>query len=89
MAIQWRDLFNTGTAMGAAVGQPIVATALVDGTSPDDAGYVMEWWTMLPVSDAITVTPAVFFLSRPLGADTPEGQQLSQLGALVKTTLRF
>ena len=89
VAIQWRDLFNTGTAMGAAVGQPIVATALVDGTSPDDAGYVMEWWTMLPVSDAITVTPAVFFLSRPLGADTPEGQQLSQLGALVKTTLRF
>ena len=89
VAVQWSDLFNTGTAMGAAVGQPIIATALVGGTSPDDAGYVMEWWTMLPVTDAITVTPAVFFLSRPLGADTPEGQQLSQLGALVKTTLRF
>ena len=89
VAVQWSDLFNTGTAMGAAVGQPIIATALVDGTNPDDAGYVMEWWTMLPVTDAITVTPAVFFLSRPLGADTPEGQQLNQLGALVKTTLRF
>ncbi|WP_114993080.1 iron uptake porin [Synechococcus sp. UW179A] len=89
VAVQWSDLFNTGTAMGAAVGQPIIATALVGGKSPDDAGYVMEWWTMLPVSDSITVTPAVFFLSRPLGADTPEGQQLRQLGALVKTTLRF
>ena len=75
--------------MGAAVGQPIFATALVGGTSPDDAGFVMEWWTMLPVTDAITVTPAVFFLSRPLGADTPEDQRLSQFGALVKTTLRF
>lgn len=89
VAIQWSDLFNTGTAMGAAVGQPIFATALVGGTSPDDAGYVMEWWTMLPVTDAITVTPAVFFLRRPLGADTPEDQRLSQFGALVKTTLRF
>ena len=89
VAVQWSDLFNTGTAMGAAVGQPVIATALIDGTNPDDAGYVMEWWTMLPVTDAITVTPALFFLSRPLGADTPEGQQLNQLGALVKTTLRF
>ena len=89
VAIQWSDLFNTGTAMGAAVGQPIIATAVFGGTNPDDAGYVMEWWTMLPVTDAITVTPALFFLSRPLGGDTPEGQQLNQLGALVKTTLRF
>ena len=43
---------------------------------------------MLAVTDAITVTPAVFFLGRPLGADTTEGQRLSQHGALVKTTLR-
>ena len=89
VAVQWDDLFNTGTAMGAAIGQPVFATALVGGASPDDAGYAMEWWTMVPISDAITVTPAVFFLSRPLGADTPAGQQLNQLGALVKTTLRF
>ncbi len=89
LAMQWRDLFSTGTTMGAAVGQPIFATALVGGASPDDAGYVMEWWTMVPMTDSITVTPAVFFLSRPLGADTPEGQQLSQFGALLKTTLRF
>lgn len=89
LAIQWSDLFSTGTAMGAAIGQPIFATALVGGASPDDAGYVMEWWTMVPMTDSITVTPAVFFLSRPLGADTPEGQQLSQFGALLKTTLRF
>ncbi len=49
----------------------------------------MAWWTMLPVTDAITVTPPLFLLNRPLGADTPEGQQLNQLGALVKTPLRF
>ena len=89
LAVQWTDLFNTGTAMGAAVGQPIIATELVGGASPDDDVYVMECWATLAVTDAITITPAVFFLSRPLGADTPEGEQLSQLGALVKTTLRF
>ena len=89
VSVQWDDLFNSATAMGAAIGQPVFATALFGGESPDDAGYAMEWWTMFPVSDAITVTPAVFFLSRPLGADTPAGQQLNQFGALIKTTLRF
>ena len=89
VAVQWKDLFDAGAAMGAAIGQPIFATALIGGESPDDAGYVMEWWTMVPVTDSITVTPALFYLSRPLGADTPDDQQLHQLGALVKTTLRF
>ena len=89
VALQWSDLFDSGTSMGAAIGQPVYATALVGGGSPNDAGYVMEWWTMFPVTDSITVTPAVFYLSRPLGAETPDGQQLDQLGALVKTTFRF
>ena len=89
VALQWSDLFDSGTSMGAAIGQPVFATALVGGGSPNDAGYVMEWWTMFPVTDSITVTPAVFYLSRPLGAETPNGQQLNQLGALVKTTFRF
>lgn len=89
LGVQWNDLFNEGTAMGAAIGQPIFATALVGGESPNDASYVMEWWAKLPITDAITVTPAVFFLSRPLGADTPADKQLRQLGALVKTSLRF
>ena len=89
VALQWSDLFDSGTSMGAAIGQPVFATALVGGGSPNDAGYVMEWWTMFPVTDSITVTPAVFYLSRPLGAETPNSQQLNQLGALVKTTFRF
>jgi hypothetical protein len=41
------------------------------------------------MSDAISITPAVFYLSRPLGQNTPAGESFSQLGALVKTTFRF
>jgi hypothetical protein len=35
------------------------------------------------------VTPALFLLSRPLGGDTKAGESFRQLGALLKTTLRF
>jgi len=35
------------------------------------------------------MTPALFWLSRPLGADTPAGTALAQLGLLLKTTLHF
>ena len=89
VALQWTDWLFEDTSMGLAVGQPIFATALKGGATPDDTGFAMEGWMMVQVSDAISVTPALFYLSRPLGADTPQGTTLSQLGALLKTTLRF
>ena len=42
VSVQWDDLFNSATAVGAAIGQPVSATALFDGESPEDAGYAME-----------------------------------------------
>lgn len=89
VALQWSDWLWEDTSMGMAVGQPIFATALKGGATPDDAGYAMEGWMMVQISDAISVTPALFYLSRPLGADTPQGTSLSQLGVFMKTTLRF
>ena len=41
------------------------------------------------LSDTITVTPALFVLSRPLGANTPSGESFQQLGGLVKTSFSF
>ena len=41
------------------------------------------------MTDSITVTEALFCESRPLGADSREGQQRNQFVALLKTTLRF
>jgi carbohydrate-selective porin OprB len=72
-----------------AFGQAPFATSLVNGDGVNDANWMWEWWYKLQISDAITVTPALFYLSRPLGQNTPQGQSFNQLGALVKTQFRF
>ena len=41
------------------------------------------------LTDNIAVTPALFYLSRPLGGDTPNGQGFNQLGGLIKTSFSF
>jgi hypothetical protein len=41
------------------------------------------------VNDNVAITPALFLLNRPLGADTPAGETFRQSGALLKTTLYF
>jgi hypothetical protein len=89
LSLQWEDVLLQGNAMGGAIGQPIVATALVGGATPNDGSVVAEWWYQARITDAITMTPALFWLSRPLGADTPAGTALAQLGLLLKTTLNF
>ena len=89
VGLQWDDAFLKGNALGMAVGQPIFATALADGQAPQDGTFAWEWWYKLQVSDAISVTPALFHLSRPLEQDTTPGTTFRQLGGLVKTTFRF
>jgi hypothetical protein len=71
------------------VGQPIFATSLYGGGTPRDSNFAWEWWYKVQVSDNLAVTPALFLLSRPLGAKTPAGESFGQLGALLKTTLHF
>jgi hypothetical protein len=53
-----------------------------------DGQYAWEWWYMFQVTDNISVTPALFYLSRPLGAAT-QGESFNQFGGLVKTTFKF
>jgi carbohydrate-selective porin OprB len=67
----------------------VFATALNDGVTPNDGNYVWEWWYKIQVTDNITVTPALIYLSRPFGQVTPAGESFSQFGGLVKTTFRF
>jgi carbohydrate-selective porin OprB len=50
---------------------------------------VREWSYKVQVTDHIAVTPALFYLSRPLGGDTPEGRSFNQLWGLIKTSFRF
>ncbi|KEF42139.1 MAG: hypothetical protein ER33_07190 [Cyanobium sp. CACIAM 14] len=89
VGLQWNDAFVKGNALGMAVGQPSFATALTGGQTPQDGTFAWEWWYKLQLSDHISVTPALFYLSRPLGQDTAPGTSLRQLGGLVKTSFHF
>ena len=69
-----------------------------------DGNYAWEWWYKFQVTDNISVTPALFYLSRPLGQGTaalsggfgPSGDPVgdrddtfSNFGGLIKTTFKF
>jgi hypothetical protein len=89
VGLQWTDVFKKGNDFGFAVAQPVFATALNDGVTPNDGNYVWEWWYKFQVTDNISITPALIYLSRPFGQVTPTGESFSQFGGLVKTTFRF
>jgi len=82
IGLEWTDVLVDGNSVGMGVGQPVIAGTI-------DDGMVWEWWTSWPVSDTISVTPALFLLTRPLGEATPSQRTVQQLGALVKTSFRF
>ena len=89
LALQWKDALAKGNALGLAVGSPVYATGLSGDVTPNDGNTVMEAWYKFQLTDQISLTPALFYLSRPLGQLTPAGQTLNQLGALLKTSFRF
>ena len=89
VGLQWTDVFQKGNDFGLAVAQPVFATALTGGVTPNDGNYVWEWWYKFQVTYNISITPALIYLSRPLGQVTPAGESLSQFGGLVKTSFSF
>jgi hypothetical protein len=100
VGLQWADAFIKGNALGMAVGQPTFVTniessaELSDGTvissNTNDGNYAWEWWYKFQVTDNISVTPAIFYLSAPLGQIQKEnGQSFNNFGGLVKTTFKF
>jgi len=89
VGLQWNDALVSGNAFGMAVGQPVLATALAAGQVPNDGNYTWEWWYRMRLNDALSLTPGLFYLSRPLGSTTPAGQTFSQLAGVLRLTLRF
>ena len=95
-------MFLKGNNAGMAVGQQGFVTSLglsgddVDGVSSStaedrftrDGQYAWEFWYQFQVTDNISVTPALFYLSRPLGSVT-QGDSFNQFGGLVKTSFKF
>jgi hypothetical protein len=104
VGLQWNDVLWGGNSLGMAVGQPTFATSLSRGSDKDlstfinDGNYAWEWWYKFQVTDNISVTPSIFWLSRPLGALTntlnldgsvDRSNTFGVFGGLVQTTFRF
>jgi hypothetical protein len=102
VGLQWDDALIKGNAFGMALGQtPFVTqlpTALRNtagyGSNPNDGNYAWEWWYKFQVTDNISVTPALFYLSQAAGqigkGDSTTGlQNFNNFGGLIKTTFKF
>jgi len=104
VGLQWSDVLWGGNTLGMAVGQPTFATSLSRGSDKElstfvnDGNYAWEWWYKFQVTDNISVTPSIFWLSRPLGVLTntlntdgtvDRSNSFGVLGGLVQTTFRF
>ncbi len=105
VGLQWEDVLLRGNALGMAVGQPTFATGLACGDVreelcdgfADDGNVAWEWWYKWQVSDNISITPALFYLSRPLGQGASNyavdgasrDGDLSLFGGLVQATFTF
>jgi len=100
VGLQWDDALIPGNTLGMAVGQPTFVTHLPGtltlpdglqvGPGANDGSYVWEAWYRFQISDQISVTPAVFYLSAPLGQlPKGDGRSFDNLGALIKTSFRF
>ena len=92
VGLTWTDVFLEGNALGYAVGQPQFVFDVERG-DVDDAGYAMELWYSIQVTDNIQITPAVYWLSRPFGDDTRnvngDYKSLGVVGGLIQTTFKF
>jgi len=86
---QWNDAFAKGNSAGFALGQGVMATALRNGSTPIDSNYAFEWFYRFRVSDNITVTPAIFYLSNPNGQQATGTNAFNNTGFLVQTQFRF
>ena len=100
--LKWTDVFLKGNELGMAVGQAPFITSFGGnngikdqlGNTPSDQNVISELWYKFQVTDNISVTPAVFYISNPLGQQqrflaAGGSSGLNNFGALVKTTFKF
>ena len=107
VGLQWNDAFVKGNAAGMAFGQTAMVSKMTGALqstingfvganygAPVDGNWAWEWWYKFQVTDNISVTPAIFYLSQPTGMVTVnQGNggygNLGAFGYLVKTTFKF
>ena len=98
VGLQWKDAFARGNYLGIAIGQPnYIAQAIGINQQTlyfSDGQYAMEAWYTFQLTDRISVTPSIFYLSNPYGDlsttfASGSGSPFSVIGAVLKTTLKF
>ncbi len=102
VGLNWKDAFMRGNRLGFAAGQPQFVTG-VKGQGKngqkyaDDGNYAFELYYDFQVTDNITLTPALFYLSRPFGERTGDSGKyggkgadtFNTFGGLLLTTFKF
>ena len=86
VGLQWKDLFAKGNSAGFAVGSPLYVTSSSTGDQENAPGYMYELFYRFRVSDNISVTPAVFWISKNYN-DGNAGEDT--YGGVIQTTFRF
>jgi len=92
VGLQWTDVFIKGNAAGMAVGQATFVTDTGDSDfDANDSNYAWEFWYKFQVTDNISVTPALYYLSNPLGQAQRVGTNdgFNNFGGFLKTTFKF
>ena len=91
VGLEWDDVFTDGNSLGLAFGQPTwVGKVSGDGNTnaEDTPGYAWELFYKFQVTDNITVTPAVTWLTKPYSNDAAN-DNVDAFSGLIKTTFKF
>jgi hypothetical protein len=96
VGLQWADAFAKGNSAGIIVGQPTFVTGLKNSEcqdggcgAPNDGNYALEAFYKYQITNNISITPALFYLSRPNGQYTANGETNNVFGGLVQTQFKF
>jgi carbohydrate-selective porin OprB len=79
--VQWSDVFAKGNAAGFAIGAPGNAASLTDSQK----AIMWETFYRYKVSDNISITPSVFYVSNNQGLKNAS----DNYGGVIQTTFRF
>jgi len=91
LGMMWKDLIAKGQSFGISTGQPTFLIGNSRGNA-DDGNYFVEAFYSVELTDNITLTPTLLWLSRPYGQQTEQitGQNsFGTLAAFVKAGIRF
>jgi hypothetical protein len=102
VGLNWSDVLSSGNSITLSVGAPAHVSGLEGVAGVDDSGMALEASSLIPITDIFSLTPAVFWLSRPrgamgattslteaLGPGRGPAATLGVWGGLVRATLRF